>query len=162
MKKSSLSYYIIISSPAHYDIDLITSSNLQRISVVNRARESEINFDMRADNARSYIKCNRLIDWKRSSISVLGYDRKWRGIKADGTERPVNDDIIKSINVICDIVQDSSVNGQPSRKMYEFTPTLGETPAISSIVETPTNLAYYRLNSIDYQFNKYTTDPSKS
>lgn len=65
------------------------------------------------------------------------------------SERSIIIDVINPIKVICNIAQDSFVVGQPSHTIYEFTPTLekGTSPEISPIIETPSNLVYYRLNT---------------
>jgi hypothetical protein len=99
---------------------------------------------------RCVINCNCQIDFsiKNSLASILGFKNKIYGerdyLSGFISERNININAVNSIKVLSNIANGSFNNGLQSRSIYEFFPY---ERSGTKIVESPTNLIYYKLNT---------------
>jgi len=110
-----------------------------------------IDFNMNSDVSRMkcIINCNYKIDFtiENSLASLLGFKKEVYGkVGLTGFVSPKNIDInsVNSIKVMCNIANGSFNNGLQSHSIYEFFP---RERSGTKIVEAPTNLIYYKLNT---------------
>jgi hypothetical protein len=99
---------------------------------------------------RCVINCNCRIDFtvENSIASILGFKNKIYGegnyLSGFMSERNININAVNSIKVLCNIANGSFNNGLQSHSIYEFFP---HERSGTKIVESPTNLIYYKLNT---------------
>lgn len=138
-----------------YTFDGLVNLILKALSLENKQlKGKEIEFHMFLKNdGRCSMWCSHYVDFniKNSLSSVLGFQqkeyRKKINYKSKSAVNVFNP--IKSIKVLCNIVQDSFINERSSHIIYEFFP-----PSIKEkskgneiIIENPPYLAYYSLNT---------------
>jgi len=110
-----------------------------------------IDFNMHTDTTcmKCVISCNYPVDFaiKNSLASLLGFQNKIYGKDGSSSFRSsknIDINAVNSIKVLCNVANGSFDNGQQSHSIYEFFP---RERSGAKIVESPTNLIYYQLNT---------------
>jgi hypothetical protein len=135
-----------ISSKIHEDNERINS-----VMDNNKKYYDPIDFTMNTDVTRMkcVINCNYPVDFtiENSLASLLGFKKKLygnEGVTHFRASKNIDINAVNSIKVLCNIANGSFDNGIQSHSIYEFFP---RERSGAKIVESPTNLIYYKLNT---------------
>ena len=142
----------------HYGVYTFSELVNQILKVLARENKKlkgkEIEFYMFLKNdGRCSMRCSHYVDFniENSLSSVLGFERKEYRKKMYHKSKSIVHvcNPIKSIKVLCNIVQDSFINQRSSHTIYEFfSPSIKEkSKGYENIIENPPYLAYYSLNT---------------
>lgn len=143
-----------------YEIEDITQYICNKIhedneginKVVNADKfHDPIDFTMNTDITRMkcVMSCNYLVDFtiENSLASLLGFKKKIYGnggLSSFRSTKNIDINAVNSIKVLCNVANGSFDNGLQSHSIYEFFP---RERSGAKIVESPTNLIYYKLNT---------------
>ncbi|KAE9521264.1 hypothetical protein AGLY_018327 [Aphis glycines] len=135
-----------------YEIEDINNKIAKELSQVNNNYGTQLTFSVRIDpvDFKTYIKCNGILQFNTpcSIAPVFGFKKIRCGPfhEARRSDKAVNLNTINSIKVLCNIAHGSFNNQLQSHSIYEFFPS-GRTG--TKVVQSPSNLIYYRLNKTD-------------
>ena len=107
-----------------------------------------VDFTMNTDitSMKCVMNCNYKVDFtiQNSIASLLGFKKKIYEKGYSRSSNNININAVNSIKVLCNVANGSFDNGLQSHSIYEFFP---RERSGAKIVESPTNLIYYKLNT---------------